>query len=113
MYIEGLNEIAEITLPPAPGQQRNFDVFQNFEASFERRDELKTYLANQGVSAIPQWGGKPVHHFEALGFGKEHFNDLAQTDKFFERCLMLPLNMAMSDEQVYFVIDNIKRFYQK
>jgi dTDP-4-amino-4,6-dideoxygalactose transaminase len=112
-YFNGLKNIEEIKLPPQPAYEPNFDVYQNFEAAFNRRDELQNYLSECGVRAIPQWSGKAVHHFDCLGFGKEKFLDLEMTDWFFERCLMLPLNMALTDGQVEYVIKCIKQFYSK
>ena len=42
----------------------------------ERRDELRSWLADRGIKTIVQWAGTPVHHFEALGYGIEKFTDL-------------------------------------
>ena len=113
MYSVGLKDIGEVYLPPAPETTTNFDVYQNFEAAFERRDELKDYLLEKGIKAIPQWAGTPIHHFEKLGYGRQKFSHLTKTDWFFERCLMLPLNMSISDEQVNYVVQSITDFYRK
>ncbi len=107
-YQSGLGDLAELNLPPAPGADpRHFDVYQNYEFEADRRDALKAHLEQQGVRTIIQWAGTPVHQFRELGFTVE----LPVTDAFFARCLMLPMNVALSDEDVAYVIAAIRSFY--
>jgi dTDP-4-amino-4,6-dideoxygalactose transaminase len=113
-YHEGLSELPELRLPPPPVDDGDhFDVYQNYELAAEDRDRLKAYLAERGVRTIVQWAGTPVHHFSELGFGKDRFDDLPRTDWFFERCLMLPMHMALSDEDVNYVIEQVRGFYKE
>jgi dTDP-4-amino-4,6-dideoxygalactose transaminase len=107
-YQAGLGDLAELTLPPAPGADpRHFDVYQNYELEADRRDELRAHLDEQGVKTIIQWAGTPVHQFKELGFEV----DLPKTDAFFKRCLMLPMNSAVTDEEVDYIISVIRDFY--
>jgi dTDP-4-amino-4,6-dideoxygalactose transaminase len=97
-----------VRLPPAPhADPRHFDVYQNFEIEAERRDELKEYLKARGIGTLIQWGGKAVHQFAGLGYRIS----LPVTERFFTRCLMLPLNMMVSYEDVDFVSATIREFY--
>jgi len=108
LYTEGLGKVGEIVLPPGPGSDPDhFDVFQNYEIEAERRDELKRHLAEQGVGTLIQWGGKAVHQFRKLGFTRS----LPFTERLFERMLMLPLNMSLSDDDVHYVCQCIRDFY--
>ena len=109
MYNEGLKQLEQLSLPEPPNNGDNFDVFQNYELRAENRDELKKFLSNNGVGSIIQWAGTPVHQFKKLGFNNK---DLPFTDNFFEKCLMLPMNMGISDNEVQFVIDKINEFYK-
>jgi dTDP-4-amino-4,6-dideoxygalactose transaminase len=110
IYEEGLGDLETIVLPPAPASDpRHFDVYQNYEIEAEDRDGLKSFLASRGVHTIIQWAGTPVHQFKALGFAQ----DLPATDRLFERCLMLPMNVALSDDDVAYVIDCVRQFYGK
>jgi dTDP-4-amino-4,6-dideoxygalactose transaminase len=110
MYQADLGDLREVTLPPAPGaDERHFDVYQNYELEADRRDELKAYLEAAGVRTIIQWAGTPVHQFRELGFTV----DLPKTDAFFRRCLMLPMNVALSDEDVRYITATIRQFYGK
>lgn len=109
LYQQELGEMDELDLPPAPGSEADhFDVFQNYEIEADRRDELQAYLRERGIGTLVQWGGKAVHQIEALGLEA----DLPYTEQMFTRCLMLPMNTALSDEDVRYVCDNIREFYR-
>ena len=108
MYQERLGELTELGLPPAPDSDPNhFDVFQNYEIEADRRDELKNYLKDNGIGTILQWGGKAVHQFEGLGLTQS----LPYTEKFFTRCLMLPMNTSLTNEDVNYVCEIVREFY--
>jgi len=108
LYDQGLRSLPELVLPPSPGSDPDhYDIFQNYEIEAERRDDLRAYLAEHGVGTLIQWGGKAVHQFTDLGFAVE----LPFTERMFTRCLMLPLNRSLADEDVKYVCDLIGRFY--
>ena len=108
LYQERLGDMDELLLPPAPDSDPDhFDIFQNYEIEAGRRDELKAYLKEHGVGTLIQWGGKAVHQFEKLGFDVS----LPYTERMFTRCLMLPMNRSLSDEDVEYVCATIRRFY--
>ncbi len=109
-YQAGLGDLSELTLPPAPdADSRHFDVYQNYELEADRRDELRAHLDANGVKTIIQWAGTPVHQFRELGFTVE----LPKTDAFFKRCMMLPMNAAVTDEEVDYIVKVIRSFYGK
>lgn len=104
-----LGDLAQLKLPPAPdADPRHFDVYQNYELEAERRDALRTYLDGRGVRTIIQWAGTPVHQFHELGFKDLH---LPRTDLLFTRCLMLPMNTTLADDDVDYICDCIRGFY--
>lgn len=108
LYHERLRALSPLVLPPPPGSDpRRFDVFQNYEIEADRRDELKTFLAENGVGTLLPWGGVPVHSLRALGF-RQH---LPATERLFARVLMLPINMSLSDDDVSYVCDQVRTFY--
>ena len=113
-YQRGLGNLSEMGLPPSSDDgSPHFDVFQNYECTADRRDQLRVFLQDKGIGTLIQWGGVPVHHFDGLGYGKEKFTDLSNTDQFFERCLMLPMNMSLTNSDIDYVIASIVDFYLK
>lgn len=109
LYDKALSSIEEVQIPPGPQNGDHFDVFQNYEVRVQRRDELKNYLAKKGIGTLVQWGGKAIHHFKSLKFNQK----LPVTDKIFSELLMLPLNMFVSDDDIKYIVEEIKKFYKK
>ena len=110
LYDSLLSDLAELVLPPGPDADADhFDVYQNYEIEADRRDELRSYLSERGIGTILQWGGTPVHRFKGLGFDVS----LPATDRFFERCLMLPMNMMVTDDEVRYIAATIRAFYRE
>jgi dTDP-4-amino-4,6-dideoxygalactose transaminase len=108
LYTDRLWDVREVVLPPAPDSDPDhFDIFQNYEIEAERRDVLKQVLKDNGIGTLIQWGGQAVHQLKALGFTQK----LESTDRLFTRILMLPLNMALTDEDVEYVCDTVRAFY--
>ena len=109
MYREGLEGIEDLTLPPGPDNDPDhFDVYQNYEIESGRRDELRAQLEKDGIRTIIQWAGKPVHQFEGLGLTNV---DLPFTDRLFTRCFLLPMNTSLTDDEVQYICDRVRRFY--
>jgi dTDP-4-amino-4,6-dideoxygalactose transaminase len=110
IYQSRLGDMPELELPPAPDSDpRHFDVYQNYELQADRRDELKEHLRVNGVGTLIQWGGKAVHQWERLGF----LVKLPKTERFFARCIMLPMNVFVSDDEVHYVCDQVRAFYRR
>tara|TARA_B100001093_G_scaffold513078_1_gene584263 strand:+ start:3188 stop:4297 length:1110 start_codon:yes stop_codon:yes gene_type:complete len=110
LYDNGLKSVKNIILPPAPlSDPIRRDVYQNYEIEAENRDELKLFLQNNNVGTLLQWGGKAVHEFEDLGFNIK----LPETERIMRRSLLLPLNLSILDEDVEFICNLIKNFYEK
>lgn len=103
-----LGDLSELTLPPAPDADADhFDVYQNYEIEADRRDDLKAHLAENNIGTLIQWSGKAVHQWPGLGFNVS----LPKTEKFFTRCLMIPMNMTMTDSDIEYVAETIRKFY--
>lgn len=111
IYQAKLGRLKELLLPPAPDANSDyFDVYQNYEIEAERRDELKSYLKENGVGTLIQWGGQPVHSITSLGFSG---TGLPYTEEMFKKCLMIPMNTALLNEDVEYVCEQIIKFYSK
>ena len=84
-------------------------MFQNYELQADNRDQLKTYLAEHNIGTLIQWGGKAIHQFEQLGFNQV----LPETDRFFKRCIMLPMNIFINDDDVDYVCETVREFFRR
>ncbi|MDR0393372.1 MAG: DegT/DnrJ/EryC1/StrS family aminotransferase [Puniceicoccales bacterium] len=113
-YCDRLALIPEIILPPVPNvDTKHFDIYQNFEIEAENRDALRNFLKEHGIGTIIQWGGYALHQIKALAKDM-HFNisHLSRTELLFKRCLMLPLNTSVTDDEVDYICETITRFYR-
>ncbi|MEK7217322.1 MAG: DegT/DnrJ/EryC1/StrS family aminotransferase, partial [Chloroflexota bacterium] len=110
LYHRLLSGMPQLLLPPPPaGEGAYFDVFQNYEIEAEGRDRLKEHLREKGVETFIQWGGRGVHQFKALGLTGFR---LPRTERMFERSLLLPMHVELSEEQVRYVCRSIRDFYR-
>ncbi|MGV1004094.1 MAG: DegT/DnrJ/EryC1/StrS family aminotransferase [Candidatus Nanopelagicales bacterium] len=104
-YQERLAGVTGLVLPAAPDTDGDhYDTFQNYELECDYRDELEVGLRERGVRTLQQWGGWPIHRFAKLGFTQQ----LPDVDLLFERMLMLPMNMALTDDDVEYICDAIE-----
>lgn len=110
LYQDNLQNMEQLVLPPGPNNDPDrFDIFQNYEIEAVRRNELKKFLADNGVGTLIQWGGMPVHVFKKLGFTQS----LPFTEALFDRLLLLlPMNTSLTNDDVCYVCDMIKCFYR-
>ena len=62
-----------------------------------------------GIGTLIQWGGKAVHQFTKLGFTQR----LPRTERFFERCLMLPMNMMVTEDDARYIAARIRHVLRR
>ena len=112
IYTDGLNEIKALKLPELYNDSSNihFETFQNFEILAVKRDKLKKYLREKGIGTLIQWGGLAIHNIENYRLNSKSTFD--NTSKYFRDCLMLPMNTMISDNEIKYIIDTIKNFYE-
>jgi len=102
---EGLPDFGR---PPGPEEGGpHFDVYQNYEIDVGSREAFRAHLHAKGVGTILQWGGSAVHQMTGLGFTQR----LPFTERFFERCLLLPMNQFMTDDDVLHVCSTVRMFH--
>jgi len=110
LYRNRLQSIRQVELPPGPADDSDhFDVFQNYEIEAERRDELRAFLKTHQIGTALPWGGKAVHQWRRLGFETR----LPFTERVFERVLLLPLNLSLTQDDVHHICNLIENFYRR
>ncbi|HEV7716323.1 MAG TPA: DegT/DnrJ/EryC1/StrS family aminotransferase [Steroidobacteraceae bacterium] len=108
LYQQRLGHQRDLLLPPAPDSQPDhYDIFQNYEIEAGRRDALRAHLDASGVKTIVQWGGKVLHQFPKLGLGAP----LPHAERMTQRFMLLPMNTALSDDDIHYICDSIENFY--
>lgn len=109
-YQKALGSLRSLALPPAPdADPRHFDVYQNYEIEADDRDALRSHLEKAGVKTIIQFAGTPVHGFGELGIAHQ---PLPRTEAFYRRAMLLPMNVALSDDDVDYICERIHDFYR-
>ena len=108
-YRDGLASLTDMTLPPGPDDGDHFDIYQNYEVEARQREELRLHLTKNGVGTIIQWGGKPVHKLNGLGFEDV---SLPRTEAMFKHCFLLPMNTSLTDDEVDYICGVIRKFYE-
>ncbi len=109
VYQERLGGLEELKLPPGPADDPDhFDVYQNYEIEAARRDALREHLSAARIGSSLPWGGRAVHQWPSLGFRAR----LPFTEACFERMLLLPLNLSITDDDVHYICDSIEDFYR-
>jgi dTDP-4-amino-4,6-dideoxygalactose transaminase len=107
-YHAAFEGLADFGRPPGPDEKGDhFDVYQNYEIDVGDRDGLRQYLDDNGVGTIIQWGGSAVHEMRGLGFTQT----LPRTERFFRRCLLLPMHQFLSDADVLQVCAAVRGFH--
>lgn len=87
-------------------------VFHQYTILTERRDELRTYLEENGVSTMIYYP-LPLHLqpvFESLGYKK---GDFPKTEKAADEALSLPMFPELKEEQQQYVVEKIAEFFAR
>ncbi len=110
IYHQELSKLEALKLPEPPSTDGpNYDTFQNYEMEALDRDALVLHLKETGIGTLIQWGGKGIHQWTNLGFSQR----LPRTEEFFQKCLMLPMNLFLTNKDVFYVCERIHEFYSK
>tara|TARA_Y100000741_G_scaffold312643_1_gene257255 strand:- start:4099 stop:5202 length:1104 start_codon:yes stop_codon:yes gene_type:complete len=109
IYDEMLKGLDSLDLPPGPSSnEKNYDIYQNYEIEADDRDGLQNFLDSKGIGTIRQWGGYALHQFEDLNLKLDGPN---YTDEMTKRFLLLPMHPLLTDDEVKYICDQIIKFY--
>ncbi len=98
MYHGGLRKIVDITLPTHGRSFSERRVWQDYIIRTDKRDELYDFLKESGIETMKNEYPMPC--------GK-----LPNAEKYEAETLRLPINEVITDEEVGYVIEKIKEFY--
>lgn len=108
LYDSLLRHIDWVTLPPRPPSKRQ--VYHTYVIQVERREELVKFLAENGVETKVHYP-IPIHlqkPYLELGYKK---GDFPVCESQAERILSLPIHQYLTDGQIYYTAEMIRKFY--
>jgi len=106
----GLRDVPEIIVPPRPKNRRN--AYQLYMVRMQRRPELLRYLAGEGVEAKVHYP-IPLHLQEAARELKYLRGDFPVAEAQAADIVTLPGHQFLTDTEVDYMIDRIRRFYRR
>lgn len=104
-----LKNIGQIVIPPRSARERN--VYHMYMLLVERRDELYKYLLDHEIDAKIHYP-IPLHlqkASEKLGYQR---GDFPVAEKQAETIISLPIHQHLKDEEIDFMTEKVKSFYQ-
>ena len=107
-YTEGLSDVKEIKVPQEADYARH--VYHIYAIRVKDRDKFMTYLSDKGISCGIHYP-VPVHLQEAYSFLNKGKGSFPVAEKCAEQYLSLPMFAELTDEQVVYVIEQIKGYY--
>ncbi|MDD5144806.1 MAG: DegT/DnrJ/EryC1/StrS family aminotransferase [Candidatus Pacebacteria bacterium] len=110
IYQNRLASVKGIKLPPAPdSDSKYFDVFQNYVLQAEKRDELSSFLKENGVETLIK---DPIANHLQPAFNLSHFK-LSFSEKLADKVISLPMYPELNNEQVEYAAQKVCDFYKQ
>ena len=107
-YRMAIGDLPDLLLPhyDRPG----FDhVYQNYTLRSKQGNDFSEYLKKNGVEVLTQFR-KPYYRHEGLKLKDREF---PETEAISREVCSLPMNAEISDEEAGYVIEVVRRFYEK
>lgn len=109
-YRKALADVPEVRLPLAD-RPHEYSVYHTFMIQAERRDELKQYLARQGVDTAIHYP-VPIHLHPAAADLRHPPGSFPVAERQAKQFLSLPVWQGLTTPQLAAVVENIRAFYQ-
>jgi dTDP-4-amino-4,6-dideoxygalactose transaminase len=106
-YRAGLGHLEGLLLPHYDDARRDH-VYQNYTVRSVYENDFSEYLKANGVEVLTQFR-KPYYKHEALKLKDTGF---PETEALSREVCSLPMNVELSDEQVDYVIEVVRNFYE-
>jgi dTDP-4-amino-4,6-dideoxygalactose transaminase len=110
LYLNGLKDIPDLVLPKM--RDKGEHTFHVFAIRVKQRDELRAFLKENGINC-------QIHYPKAMPFmpAYDYLNlnkaDFKKAKEHQEEELSLPIYPEMTDEQVYYVIKQVKAYFNE
>jgi dTDP-4-amino-4,6-dideoxygalactose transaminase len=106
IYNSGLKDVKGLKIPFMDGA-KNYDIFQNYVIKADKRDELYDFLKQNEVETLIK---DPVANHLHKELGLSNFS-LLVSERLAKEVISLPMYPELTDEQIQYVIECVKKFY--
>lgn len=110
LYMEGLKDLESIRLPKLKGKQKQ--VFYVFNILAENRDDLAEYLSKNDIGYSIYYP-MPLHLQKAFQYLGHTKGDFPVAEKVSEQIIALPIYPELKKEEVEYICQTIRKFYNK
>lgn len=109
IYLQELQNTGDIILPVTADKATH--IYHLFVIRTQKRDALQEYLHKNGVQTVIHYPVPPhlQECYQHLGYKK---GDLPIAEEIADTCISLPIFAGMKENQIQYVCDNIKKFFQ-
>lgn len=107
-YSERLKDIVQVPYIHTD----NNSVFHQYTIRTAKRDELGQYLNENGIGTAIHYP-TPLHLQPALKYLGYKIGDFPEAEKAAKEVLCLPIDPTLTDQEVSYVIETIRRFFRK
>jgi dTDP-4-amino-4,6-dideoxygalactose transaminase len=106
-YDEYLNDVGDIKIPERVNYSSH--SFHQYTIQTEKRNELQEYLKTKGIPSMVYYP-KALHLQEAYRYLGYREGDFPVSEKLTKTVLSLPLHTELDEEQLDYIVSNIKTF---
>ena len=107
-YRQALSDIPDLLLPHYNDPRRDH-IYQNYTLRSKQGSEFSDFLKANGIEVLTQFR-KPYYKHEALKLVDRGF---PETEALSREVCSLPMNVEISDEEIDYVIETVRKFYRK
>ena len=110
LYSELLGPVDQITLPAI--RQNTRHTFHQYVARVVRRNELRNFLSDQGIQTMIHYP-LALPNLPAFRYLNHSNDDFPVANRCAEEVLSLPIHPELSQRQILYVCEKIRKFYEK
>jgi len=107
MYYENLQSLP-ILLPGV--DKKAFHVYKDFVIRTEKRDKLRSFLSRKGIETKIHYH-LPLHLSKTYSYLGHKKGDFPESEKACSTILSIPINPFLKNDEIFYIITMIKKFY--
>jgi dTDP-4-amino-4,6-dideoxygalactose transaminase len=107
-YRQALSDLPDLLLPHYDDPRRDH-IYQNYTLRSKQGSEFSDFLKANGIEVLTQFR-KPYYKHEALKLEDRGF---PETEALSREVCSLPMNVEISEDEIDYVIEVVRKFYKK